>query len=88
MDIIRWIYYHIKIKTGIADTYRNEQFIDKNDTLYNFDYLMVSSNLNSTDKEKILENLIVLELVLLVKIHSYIEQFKINYKENFNIIKF
>lgn len=80
MDIVRWLYYHIKIKTGIADVYRNEQFMNKNDTLYNYDYLMVNSNLNSHNKEKVIENLVVLELILLAKIHSYEEQFKLLYK--------
>jgi hypothetical protein len=80
MDFLRWFYYHIKLKTGIADTYRYEQFMKKNDKLYDFDHLLVFSNLNSTNKEKVLENLLLIEIFLILKFHVTFTNFMKNFK--------
>lgn len=56
MDFVRWIYYYFMIYTKIADTYRYEQFIKKYDWIYEFEMLMHSVNLNSSDKQKVKEN--------------------------------
>ncbi len=48
------------IYTGIADTYRNEQFISKNDKIYELEMLLHSCNMNSLDKKKVKENLNIL----------------------------
>ncbi len=57
MDFIRWIYYYLMIYTGIADTYRNEQFLPKFDKLYEFEMLIHSCNLNGLNKKAVKENL-------------------------------
>lgn len=83
MDFVRWLYYHIKLKTGIADTYRNEQFMKKNDKLYDFEHLLVFCNLNSTNKQKVLENVLLMEIFLILKFHvSYT-----NFLTKFNLYK-
>ncbi len=66
MDWVRWIYYYFMIYSGIADTYRYEQFIKKNDALYNIELLLFSCNLNSHHKKKVLENF------LIVTIYSFV----------------
>ncbi len=57
MDFIRWIYYYFMLYSGIADTYRNEQFLPKLDKLYEFEMLIHSCNLNGLDKHKVKHNL-------------------------------
>jgi hypothetical protein len=57
MDFVRWFYYHFKIKTGMADTYRNEQFMKKTDFLYNLEFIILQANLNTGDKRKLKNNL-------------------------------
>jgi len=74
-DFVRWFNYYFMLKTGIADTYRNEQFIKKPDFLYNFDYLINKVNLNSSDKEKVAERLIFLQYLLIINIISRIKNF-------------
>ncbi len=57
MDFVRWFYYYFMLYSGIADTYRNEQYVPKLDTLYEFDILIYACNLNGLDKKKVKENL-------------------------------
>ena len=45
------------VNSGIADTYRNEQFLPKPDKLYEFEMLIHSCNMNSLDKLKVKANL-------------------------------
>jgi len=59
MDWIRWIYYYFMIYSGIADTYRYEQFIKKTNLIYDLEFLIFSCNLNSKDKETALINLMI-----------------------------
>ena len=66
MDWVRWIYYNFMIKTGIADTYRYEQFIKKSDTLYDLELLLFSCNMNSIDKKMVLENLMIISIYYFV----------------------
>lgn len=68
MDWIRWIYYHFMIHTGIADTYRYEQFLKKNDVLYNLELLLISCNLNSENKKKVLENLMIVSIYVFISL--------------------
>ena len=48
-DCIRAAWYLLTIKTGYADTYRNEQFIPKSDIWYNHERLMLGLNLDNPD---------------------------------------
>lgn len=66
MDWVRWIYYYFMINTGIADTYRYEQFIRKSDSLYNLEFLIFSCNMNSIDKKMVLENLMIVSIYYFV----------------------
>ena len=75
MDFLRWVYYHLKLKTGIADTYRYEQFMKKNDSFYDFDHLLLHSNLNSSNKDRVLESLIFIEILLILKFHKEFSNF-------------
>jgi hypothetical protein len=59
MDWIRAIYYTFMVKTGLADTYRNEQFFPKLDFFYNFERNMIAVNFANPDKSKVAENVIV-----------------------------
>ena len=36
-DWIRYLWYTLTIKTGYADTYRNEQYLPKSDIWYNYE---------------------------------------------------
>jgi hypothetical protein len=57
MDIVRWNYYYFMIYSGIADTYRNEQYLPKFDKLYELEMLIHSCNLNGLDKKVVKDNL-------------------------------
>jgi hypothetical protein len=57
MDLVRWAYYYFMLYSGIADTYRNEQFLKKPDSLYEMEMLIFSCNLNSNNKKKVKANL-------------------------------
>jgi hypothetical protein len=57
MDLVRWLYFYIMLYSGIADTYRNEQFLKKPDPLYNLEMLLLNSNLNSGNKKQLKTNL-------------------------------
>jgi hypothetical protein len=58
------------LKSGIADTYRYEQFLKKPDFIYNFDYFINNVNLNALNKEKISEKLIYLEFLMILSIYN------------------
>ena len=59
MDWLRAFYYLFMVKTGLADTYRNEQFFPKLDFFYNFERAMIAMNFANPDKSKVARNLIV-----------------------------
>lgn len=49
LDWLRTAWYLITIKTGYADTYRNEQYIPKPDWWYNHERKMIGINLDNPD---------------------------------------
>jgi hypothetical protein len=59
MDWVRAFYNRFMVYTGLADTYRNEQFFPKLDLFYNFERNMVAVNFANPDKGKVSRNLIV-----------------------------
>jgi len=59
MDWIRAFYYLFMTKTGLADTYRNEQFFPKLDLFYNFERNMLYLNFANPDKSNVARGLIV-----------------------------
>jgi hypothetical protein len=68
MDWIRWFYYNFMIYTAIADTYRYEQFLKKNDSVYNMELLLFSCNLNSNNKKKVKENLMIVLFFIFISV--------------------
>jgi hypothetical protein len=60
MDFIRWIYYYFMLYSGIADTYRNEQFMKKSDWLYDLETSLIHINMNSIDKNRVKSELKIL----------------------------
>jgi len=59
MDWVRAFYYVFMTQTGLADTYRNEQFLSKPDYFYNLERKMIAINFNNPDKSKVARNLVV-----------------------------
>lgn len=59
MDWVRAVYYLLYYHTGLADTYRNEQYFPKADVFYNFERDMITLNFANPDKAKTARNLIV-----------------------------
>ena len=55
-DWIRAAYYAFMMKTGLADKYRNQQFLYKPDFLYDYERRMISLNLQGPDIDKIALN--------------------------------
>lgn len=49
MDWIRCGFYLFMTGTGLADTYRNEQYVPKSDFSYNFERKMIALNFNNPD---------------------------------------
>lgn len=58
MDFVRTFWYFLTIKTGYADTYRNEQFLPKSDLWYNHERKMIALNLGNPDSAQVAENLL------------------------------
>lgn len=58
MDWIRAFYYLFMIKTGLADTYRNEQYFPKLDLFYNFERYMIAMNFANPDTTKTAKNIL------------------------------
>jgi hypothetical protein len=59
MDWIRAFYNIFMVTTGLADTYRNEQYFPKLDFFYNFERNMIALNFANPDKGAVARNLIV-----------------------------
>jgi hypothetical protein len=59
MDWVRAAYYQFMVTTGLADTYRNEQFLPRFDFFYNFERNMLALNFANPDKAAVARNLIV-----------------------------
>ena len=58
MDWVRTLYYKFMTVTGLADTYRNEQFFPKLDFFYNFERNMLMLNFANPDKSKVARNVV------------------------------
>jgi hypothetical protein len=58
MDFVRCAYYLFMYHTGLADSYRNEQYLPKSDFLYNHERKMLALNFNNPDKEVVANNLL------------------------------
>jgi hypothetical protein len=58
-DWIRAAYYGFMMTTGLADKYRNQQFLSKPDFVYDYERRMINLNLQNPDIDKILLNTIV-----------------------------
>ena len=50
MDWIRAFYYIFMTKTGLADTYRNEQYFPKSDYFYDLERNLIAINFGNPDK--------------------------------------
>ncbi len=59
MDCVRAFYYQFMVYTGLADTYRNEQYFPKLDFFYNFEQALIGLNFANPDKSAVAQNLIV-----------------------------
>jgi len=73
MDWIRAFYYIFMVQTGLADTYRNEQYFPKSDFFYNFERNLIGVNFANPDKEKLSRNLLVHLNFTLMEIIDYME---------------
>ena len=58
-DLVRTLWYLLTIKTGYADTYRNEQYLPKSDVWYNHERKMHAINLRNPDCLRAATNLVV-----------------------------
>lgn len=73
MDWIRACYFMFMTTTGLADTYRNEQYFPKMDCFYNFERNMLAINFGNPDKSKVARNLIVSLNYRLQEVIHYLE---------------
>lgn len=73
MDFVRAFYYKVMLITGIADTYRNEQYISKPDFLYDLDRLMLIANLNSMNREMVGDNIAIMTLYSILNWYSLLK---------------
>ena len=51
-DFLRYVYSKIMTASGIADTYRNEQFLKKPDFQYDLERFFIFANFNNTFESK------------------------------------
>jgi len=58
MDFVRAFYYLFMYHTGLADTYRNEQYMPKPDFLYDHERMMIALNFNNPDKAEVSKNIL------------------------------
>ena len=59
MDWVRALYYIFMTKTGLADTYRNEQYFPKSDYFYDLERNLLAINYGNPDKSKIPKNILL-----------------------------
>ena len=57
-DFARALYYTFMTQTGLADTYRNEQYVARSDFTYELDRQMLLLNFNSPDQGRISLNIL------------------------------
>ena len=58
MDWIRSVYYLFMFHTGLADTYRNEQYFPKLDMFYEAERQLILINFNNPDQSKVAKNIL------------------------------
>jgi hypothetical protein len=58
MDWVRCGYYLFMYHTGLADTYRNEQYLPRLDYFYNLERKMIGLNFNNPDKGVVAKNIL------------------------------
>jgi hypothetical protein len=75
-DFIRAFYYKFMLITGIADTYRNEQYIYKSDIIYDFERLILMVNLNSMNRERVRDNINLLIVYFAIRLINEWKDFK------------
>ncbi len=73
MDFVRAAYYQFMKNTGLADTYRNEQFFPKFDFFYNQERRTIGLNLGNPDKNRVARNIIVALRYDLEQIRPWLE---------------
>lgn len=69
------------LKSGLADVYRNEQFLPKNDFMYNIELLLINCNLNSYDKQNVIKKLSLVYIYILANLKETCLQFLNIYKK-------
>ena len=57
-DFVRTAYYLFMTYTGLADTYRNEQYMTRSDYIYDLEREMLLINFNNPDKSQVTLNLL------------------------------
>ena len=77
MDFIRVIYNKFMIFTGLADTYRNEQFLAKPDILYDYERLVLKSNLNSINRDLVSDKMKYLIMYFTIRVFCSFSDYKI-----------
>jgi len=82
MDWVRAVYYIFMYYTGLADTYRNEQYFPKMDLFYNFERNMIAINFTNPNKDKVALNLITHLNYRLIKTIEYL----LNEEDNWLLI--
>ena len=60
MDWVRCGYYLFMTSTGLADTYRNEQYLPKADLNYDIERQLLTLNFNNPDKGEVAKNILTL----------------------------
>ena len=82
MDWVRAFYYIFMTKTGLADTYRNEQYFPKSDYFYDLERNLIAINYGNPDKSKIGKNLILMVRYRMQTLEEYlIKRYKIKVEE-------
>ena len=74
MDWVRAFYFIFMTKTGLADTYRNEQYFPKADFFYNLERNLLAANFGNPNREKISLNIIILLRYQINSILEYLEE--------------
>ena len=74
MDWVRAVYYLFMFHTGLADTYRNEQFVSKPDFLYNFERNMIALNFSNPDQSKVAKNIMITLNYNMNSVLQYLEE--------------
>ena len=58
MDWVRCAFYLFMYHTGLADTYRNEQYLPRADYFYDLERKLIAVNFNNPDKTVVAKNLL------------------------------